>query len=137
MFSIVGIFGCCVYIWFSRVYLKCAREKEEQSDSSHKPERVLARAMSPVATKTSVSRVVTEAPELVVLYPQGPISLIPSEFTKRKERFLELDALEPGWMVQLQTRSQDAAVDAVFFSPSGQKVGTYAAARRMAMTHRR
>jgi hypothetical protein len=84
-----------------------------------------------------VSRIVQEGPEFVILYPQGPISLLPAEFAKRKERFEELDILQPGWTVQLQTRGQGAAVDAVFFSPFGEKVGTYAAARRMAIAHRR
>ena len=104
---------------------------------SEKPETTFERATSSVAMKDGVSRALAEGPELVILYPKGPISLLPAEFAKRKERFEELDNLEPGWMVQLQTRGQGAAVDAVFFSPCGQKVGTFAAARRMAMAHRR
>eukprot|EP00890_Picochlorum_soloecismus_P001857 jgi/Picsp_1/2672/NSC_00902-R1_ribosome maturation protein sbds-like len=114
-----------------------SNKKHDQEKLSEKTDRALERAVSPLAAKGTVSRFAAEAPELVILYPQGPISLIPTEFAKRQERFIELDALEPGWMVQLQTRGQDAAVDAVFFSPSGEKVGTYAAARRMAMAHRR
>lgn len=116
-----------------------SNKKDDQiiNNISEKPEMIFERANSSVATKDGVSRIVQEGPEFVILYPQGPISLLPAEFAKRKERFEELDILQPGWTVQLQTRGQGAAVDAVFFSPFGEKVGTYAAARRMAIAHRR
>jgi hypothetical protein len=66
-----------------------------------------------------------------VLYHQGPIADLPEEFASRKERFAELDQLQPGWMVELQQRGD--TVDAVFFSPEGARVGAYAAARRQAL----
>ena len=62
---------------------------------------------------------------------RGPIQLIPEEHASRRERFAELDSLEPGWEVEL--RNKGAAVEASFFSPSGEKVGAFANARRMAL----
>ena len=76
-----------------------------------------------------------------VLYERGPICDIPEEYAARRcaglsaqhlllrpaalmqpvcgrERFLELDLLQPGWQVQL-LGSPDGPVDAKFFSPTG------------------
>uniref|UniRef100_A0A383WNC8 SBDS family rRNA metabolism protein n=1 Tax=Tetradesmus obliquus TaxID=3088 RepID=A0A383WNC8_TETOB len=66
-----------------------------------------------------------------VLYPRGCIADLPEEFATRKERFAELDQLQPGWQVELSSRGE--TVDAVFFSPEGTKVGTFATARRQAL----
>jgi hypothetical protein len=66
-----------------------------------------------------------------VLYPRGSIADLPEEFATRKERFAELDHLQPGWQVELRSRGE--TVDAVFFSPEGAKVGTFATARRQAL----
>lgn len=66
-----------------------------------------------------------------VLYAQGPIAGIPEEFASRKERFMELDQLQPGWEVELKSKGE--TVDAVFFAPNGQKVGAFANARRAAL----
>lgn len=66
-----------------------------------------------------------------VLYPKGSISGLPEEFASRKERFAELDQLQPGWHVELRSRGD--TVDAVFYSPGGALVGTYATARRQAL----
>jgi hypothetical protein len=66
-----------------------------------------------------------------VLYPRGCIADLPEDFATRKERFAELDQLQPGWQVELSSRGE--TVDAVFFSPEGAKVGTFATARRQAL----
>jgi hypothetical protein len=66
-----------------------------------------------------------------VVYARGPISGLPEEHASRRERFAPLDALQPGWAVELVARGE--AVDAVFYSPAGERVGPYANARRMAM----
>jgi hypothetical protein len=66
-----------------------------------------------------------------VVYAAGPVEGIPEQFASRKERFAELDGLQPGWTVELRSRGE--TVDAVFFAPSGEKVGAYAQARRLAL----
>jgi hypothetical protein len=66
-----------------------------------------------------------------VVYPKGPIAQLPEEFASRKERFAELDQLQPGWNVELRSRGE--TVDAVFFAPDGTLVGTFATARRSAL----
>lgn len=68
-----------------------------------------------------------------VVYAKGPISDIPEQYASRKERFAELDTLQPGWTVELRSRGE--TVDAVFYAPSDEKVGAYANARRMALQY--
>lgn len=69
-----------------------------------------------------------------VIYPRGPVAGLPDELASRRERFAELDSLQPGWTVELCRRGDGAGpLDAVFFSPSGARVGAFAAARRMAL----
>ncbi|CAD7705078.1 unnamed protein product [Ostreobium quekettii] len=68
-----------------------------------------------------------------VSYPRGPISGIPDDVT-RKPMFLEIDGLQPGWEVELTKRGESGVVDAVFFSPSGEKVGAFVQARRAALS---
>lgn len=58
-------------------------------------------------------------PEEDILYPQGLIAGLPEEFDSRRERFAELDSLQPGWTLELRKRRAGSAVDAVFFSPDG------------------
>lgn len=62
---------------------------------------------------------------------RGLIAGIPDAHASRKERFAELDTLQPGWEVEL--RSKGDTVEAVFYSPAGERVGAYANARRMAL----
>jgi ribosome maturation protein SDO1 len=66
-----------------------------------------------------------------VVYERGPISELPEEFASRRERFAELDGFQPGWLVELRERGD--TVDAVFYSPAGERVGPFAAARRQAL----
>ena len=66
-----------------------------------------------------------------MVYARGPIEGLPEAFASRKERFAELDALQPGWLVELRERGD--TVDAVFFSPAGERAGAFAAARRAAL----
>jgi ribosome maturation protein SDO1 len=68
-----------------------------------------------------------------VVYPRGPVGGLPEEHASRRERFAELDELQPGWSVELRSRGEGATIDAVFFSPAGDCVGAYANARRMAL----
>lgn len=70
-----------------------------------------------------------------VVYEKGPIATIPDEYASRRDRFSEIDDLQPGWTVQLQTKGTSSVVDAVFYAPSGDLVGPFARARRMALAH--
>lgn len=71
--------------------------------------------------------------DAVVIHPKGPISSLPEEHASRRERFAELDTLQDGWKVELRGRGEGAPVEAVFYSPEGERVGAYAVARRMAL----
>jgi hypothetical protein len=66
-----------------------------------------------------------------VVYEKGPVGALPEAFASRKERFQELDGLQPGWLVELLERGD--SVDAVFYAPGGERVGPFAAARRAAL----
>ncbi len=66
-----------------------------------------------------------------MVYPRGPVGGLPEAHATRRERFSELDALQPGWQVELRARGE--AVEAVFYAPNGEKVGAFANARRMAL----
>ena len=59
------------------------------------------------------------SPREDILYPKGPIAGLPEEFESRRERFEELDFLQPGWTLELRKRREGSAVEAVFFAPSG------------------
>ncbi|KAL4446200.1 hypothetical protein ABPG77_003007 [Micractinium sp. CCAP 211/92] len=69
----------------------------------------------------------------MVVYPRGPVEQLPEEHASRRERFAELDALQPGWTVELRSRGEGGTIDAVFFSPAGECVGAFANARRAAL----
>jgi hypothetical protein len=63
---------------------------------------------------------------------KGSIAGIPEAHAQRKERFSELDNLQPGWEVELRTKGD--TVEAVFFAPgTGECVGPFANARRAAL----
>lgn len=70
-----------------------------------------------------------------VVYARGAIGDIPEQWANRRTMFEELEALQPGWTVELRARGSVAtgAVDAVFFDPAGERVGAFAAARRKAL----
>jgi hypothetical protein len=68
-----------------------------------------------------------------MVYEQGAISNIPDKWENRREMFKEIDALQAGWTVELRQRIGASTVDAVFFSPDGEIVGNFAAARRKAL----
>lgn len=68
-----------------------------------------------------------------VVYAQGSVGGLPEEHASRRERFAELDQLQPGWKVELRSREEGGTIDAVFFSPAGECVGAYANARRVAL----
>ncbi len=65
-----------------------------------------------------------------VLY-RGSVGGLPDEHASRRERFAELDGLQPGWEVELKNKG--STVEAVFYAPNGEKVGAFANARRMAL----
>jgi ribosome maturation protein SDO1 len=69
-----------------------------------------------------------------IVYPRGPVSGLPEEHASRRERFAELDQLQPGWTVELRAREAGGPVEAVFYAPDGQRVGAFAVARRMALS---
>lgn len=58
-------------------------------------------------------------PKEDILYPKGPIGSLPEEFESRRERFEELDSIQPGWTLELRKRRAGSAVEAIFFAPSG------------------
>lgn len=99
-----------------------------------------SRVSAAAAVSSSTSSTSTAAASLP-LYPRGPISSLPAELagTRRKDLFDALDKLQAGWTVELLSRGgtggegEGAVVDAVFYSPDGDKVGTFAAARRIAL----
>ncbi len=68
-----------------------------------------------------------------VVWPRGPLAQLPEEHASRRERFAELDDLQPGWTVELRSRGEGGTIDAVFFSPAGECVGAFANARRQAL----
>ena len=68
-----------------------------------------------------------------VVYPRGPVAGLPEEHASRRERFAELDDLQPGWTVELRARGEGGTIDAVFYAPGGECVGAYANARRAAL----
>lgn len=68
-----------------------------------------------------------------VIYPRGSIADLPEAHASRKERFMELDDLQPGWEVELRGRKGGTTVDASFFSPTGEAFGAYVNARRAAL----
>ncbi|BDA40780.1 Ribosome maturation protein SBDS [Coccomyxa sp. Obi] len=74
-------------------------------------------------------------PSSQVVYARGSIADLPDEHASRRERFAELDNLQPGWQVELCSRGAGSAIDAIFYSPSGQKVGAFANARRAALQY--
>lgn len=69
----------------------------------------------------------------IVVYPRGAVAQLPEEHASRRERFAELDDLQPGWTVELRSRGEGGTIDAVFFSPGGECVGAFANARRAAL----
>ena len=68
-----------------------------------------------------------------MVYPRGSIAGLPDGHASRRERFAELDGLQPGWQVELRSRGAGGAVEAVFYSPAGEAVGAFANARRQAL----
>ena len=54
-----------------------------------------------------------------VVYPRGPIAGMPDEFASRRDRFAEVDELQPGWQVELKRQGRSDTLDAIFFSPDG------------------
>ena len=74
-----------------------------------------------------------QAQSISVVYPKGSIAGLPDEHASRRERFAELDELQPGWQVELRSRGAGGAVDAAFYTPTGDAVGAFANARRQAL----
>ena len=50
---------------------------------------------------------------------EGQIADMPDEHASRRERFAELDELQPGWVVRLTSKQDGGTVDATFTSPGG------------------
>lgn len=100
---------------------------------SHSIRRELPAAVAPVAVPAAhrgSHAAVSSGGEVV--YARGPIAELPEAHASRRERFAELDNLQPGWQVELRTKGD--TVEAVFFAPgTGELVGAFANARRMAL----
>jgi hypothetical protein len=72
-----------------------------------------------------------------VVFARGPIADLPDAHASRRERFAELDAMMPGWQVELRARPGSSVVDAIFFAPDGGAAfKSYADARRSALKAR-
>jgi hypothetical protein len=65
-------------------------------------------------------RPAAETQGVSIIYPRGPITGLPDAHASRRERFAELDDLQPGWQVELRSRDVGGAVDAAFYSPAGE-----------------
>jgi hypothetical protein len=85
-------------------------------------------AASPSHNTTPLAGISVPVSDLVYC---GTIETIPEAHATRKERFAELDTLQPGWTVEL--RNKGSTIEAIFFAPNGEKVGAFANARRMAL----
>lgn len=72
-----------------------------------------------------------------VVYPRGPIASLPEEHASRRDRFCELDTLQPGWTVELRQRPGASVVEAAFWGPDGTAFKSYADARRAALQARK
>ena len=72
-----------------------------------------------------------------VFYPRGPIAGMPEEHASRRDRFVCIDEIQGGWLVELRRRGGSSVVDAVFFSPDGVLHKSFAEARREAMRAKR
>eukprot|EP01026_Neomeris_dumetosa_P032873 TRINITY_DN26138_c0_g1_i9.p1 TRINITY_DN26138_c0_g1~~TRINITY_DN26138_c0_g1_i9.p1 ORF type:complete len:395 (-),score=49.50 TRINITY_DN26138_c0_g1_i9:382-1512(-) len=70
-----------------------------------------------------------------VIYPKGPIEQISEDIATRKQMFLELDSIEPGWQVELVKNGD--RVEAIFYSPEGEKAGAFVKARRQALANKK
>jgi len=68
-----------------------------------------------------------------ILVKRGPIASLPEEHESRRERFADIDKYQAGWEVELRGREGSSIIDAVFYSPDGELIKTYADARRKAM----
>ena len=94
---------------------------------------VRPRRTGPLSTDTASTLNEDHTSSVVIVHPRGPLATLPEEQASRRERFAELDTLQSGWTVELRSRGEGSTVEAVFFSPDGQKVGAFAAARRAAL----
>eukprot|EP00210_Caulerpa_lentillifera_P003786 g3617.t1 len=68
-----------------------------------------------------------------VVYPRGAISGLPEDFG-RKEMFLEIEKFQSGWEVELKEQQHGSEIiNATFFAPSGELIGAFSKARRLAI----
>lgn len=92
----------------------------------------VAHARRPAATGEGAGP--ASAPTYEVVYPRGPIGALPEEHSARRDRFAELEGLQPGWQVELRRKGEGAILDAVFFDPEGVLYRSFAEARREALS---
>ena len=121
------------------------KSSDKTTDASHVDTKVIGRSgfvAAPSANSLGQNTAVRRsAPELkesdtdTIVYSRGRISDLPEDYASRKERFQELDNLQTGWTVELRRRHDNAPIDAIFYSPSGSKIGAFAMARRLALAH--
>ena len=128
--------------------LRISPPPEEADEAAAAAGKSSSRAAASAAAAAAAAPSSTSTAAAAPLYPRGPISALPEELAgaRRKDLFDSLDKLQDGWTVELLPRggegsgagvggggSEGAVVDAVFYSPAGDKVGTFAAARRIAL----
>ena len=94
-------------IWHAESYATCASRPAEAPATASR-------------SATSTRQQHAEASSSQVVYARGPIADLPEEHASRRERFAELDELQPGWQVELCSRGAGSAIDAIFYSPSGE-----------------
>jgi hypothetical protein len=82
---------------------------------------------------TRVFFALTPTPLSQVVYPRGPIASLPEEFASRRDRFIELDRLQPGWGLELRRKGEGAIPDATFYAPDGTPFKSFPEARRAAL----
>jgi hypothetical protein len=105
---------------FRHAYVLLCRSIPAQSSTASMPGATPPQSASASVPGTTGRIAPGAQTQLEVLYARGPVSNIPEQFVSRKERFLELDDLQPGWTVELLGRNGVSTVDARFYSPSGE-----------------
>ena len=79
-------------------------------------------------------RPAAETQGVSIIYPRGSIAGLPDAHASRRERFAELDDLQPGWQVELRSRGASGAVDAAFYSPAGENFKVYLSVQECAVS---
>jgi len=112
-----------------------------RASASHRmyylPDRILSSSFSAptraVSQNASMRAAGGRDVNAAVIFPRGALNALPDEHAGRRERFAELDAIQPGWQVELRSRPGAQVVEALFYSPGGAQYKSFADARRAAL----